>query len=68
MDEKHQLQNEITELRGDRRLQEATRGIEVTTTNNINQMQSQQQQQQQFGQLSNLIWGLQQSIRSNNEA
>jgi len=61
-------QNEITELRGDRRLAEVSRGIEVTTTNNINQMQSQQQQQQQYGQLTNLIWGLQQSIRSNNEA
>ena len=46
----------------------ATRGVEVTTTNNINQMQQQQQQQQQFGQLANLIWGLGQSIRSNNEA
>jgi hypothetical protein len=31
-------------------------------------MQQQQQQQQQFGQLSNLIWSLGQSIRSNNEA
>jgi hypothetical protein len=46
----------------------ATRGVEVTTTNNINQMQQQQQQQAQFGQLANLIWGLGQSIRSNNEA
>lgn len=46
----------------------ATRGVEVTTTNNINQMQQQAQQQQQFGQLANLIWGLSQSIRSNNEA
>lgn len=46
----------------------ATRGVEVTTTNNINQMQQQAQQQQQFGQLANLIWGLGQQIRSNNEA
>ena len=61
-------QNEVIELRGDRRLAEASRGIEVNTTNNINQMQQQQQQQQQFGQLANLIWGLSQSIRSNNEA
>lgn len=47
---------------------ERSRGIEVTTTNNINQMQSQQQQQQQYGSLYNAIWGLAQSIRSNNEA
>ena len=46
----------------------ATRGVEVTTTNNINQMQQQQQQQAQYGQLANLIWGLSQNIRSNNEA
>lgn len=58
----------IIELRGDNRLSERTRGIEVTTTNNINQMQQQQQQQAQYGQLANLIWGLQQSIRSTNEA
>ena len=44
------------------------RGVEVTTTNNINQMQQQQQQQAQFGQLANLIWTLGQQIRSNNEA
>ena len=48
--------------------QSATRGVEVTTTNNINQMQQQQQQQQQWGQLYNVLWGLAQSIRSNNEA
>ena len=47
---------------------DATRGVEVTTTNNINQMQQQQQQQAQYGQLANLIWSLGQSIRSNNEA
>ena len=58
----------IIELRGDNRLAERTRGIEVTTTNNINQMQSQQQQQQQYGQLAGLIYGLSQQIRSNNEA
>lgn len=44
------------------------RGVEVTTTNNINQMQQQQQQQQQWGQLYNVLWGLAQSIRSTNEA
>jgi len=46
----------------------AARGVEVTTTNNINQMQQQQQQQAQWGQLYNVLWGLAQSIRSNNEA
>lgn len=46
----------------------ATRGVEVTTTNNINQMQQQQQQQAQYGQLANLIWALGQQIRSSNEA
>jgi hypothetical protein len=61
-------QNEVIELRGDRRLQEATRGIEVNSTNNINQMQQQQQQQAQFGQLANLIWGLGQNIRNANSA
>ena len=58
----------IIELRGNNNLSTATRGIEVTTTNNINQMQQQQQQQQQNAQLYNAIWGLAQSIRSNNEA
>jgi hypothetical protein len=61
-------QAEVIELRNENRLNERTRGVEVTTTNNINQMQQQQQQQQQYGQLANLIWGLSQSIRSNNEA
>ena len=61
-------QNEITELRGDRRLSEVSRGIEVTTTNNINQMQQQQQQQAQYGQLTNLLWGLAQNIRNDNSA
>ena len=59
---------EIIELRGDRRLQDATNGINVTNTNNINQMQQQTQQQQQYGQLANMIWGLGQQIRSTNEA
>jgi hypothetical protein len=59
---------EIIELRGDRRLQEATAGITLTNTNNINQMQQQTQQQQQYGQLANMIWGLGQQIRSTNEA
>ncbi len=60
--------NALAELRSDARLAERTRGIEVTTTNNINQMQQQQQQQTQYGQLANLIWGLGQQIRSTNEA
>jgi hypothetical protein len=46
----------------------ATRGVEVTTTNNINQMQQQTQQQQQYGSLYGAICSLAQSIRSNNEA
>jgi hypothetical protein len=58
----------IIELRSREFAGSAARGVEVTTTNNINQMQQQTQQQQQYGQLSNLIWSLGQSIRSNNEA
>lgn len=46
----------------------ATRGVEVTTTNNINQMQQQQQQQAQYHQLAGLVYGLAQQIRSTNEA
>jgi hypothetical protein len=41
----------IIELRGDSRLAERTRGIEISTTNNINQNQLQQQQQQQLAQI-----------------
>lgn len=41
---------------------EATRGVEVTTTNNINQMQQQSQQQSQYAQLAHLIYGLSQNI------
>ena len=58
----------IIELRGREFSGNAARGVEVTTTNNINQMQQQQQQQAQYGQLANLIWGLGQQIRSTNEA
>jgi dGTP triphosphohydrolase len=64
-------QNEIIELRGDRRLAEATRGIEVNTTNNINQAQAQAQQQQQFQTLGSLLGSLVtelQVIRSTNSA
>jgi len=52
----------IIELRGENRLAERTRGIEVNTTNNINQMQQQTQQQQQYAQLAHLIYGLGQNI------
>lgn len=48
--------------------QAATRGVEVTTTNNINQVQQQQQQQQQWGQLYQAIYGLAQQIQSTNSA
>ena len=58
----------IIELRGDNRLAERTRGIEVTTTNNINQMQQQQQQQTQYNQLAGLIWALGQNIRNSDSA
>jgi len=58
----------IIELRSREYSGNAARGVEVTTTNNINQMQQQQQQQAQYGQLANLIWSLGQSIRSTNEA
>lgn len=58
----------LIELRSQANLADRTRGIEVTTTNNINQMQQQQQQQTQFAQLAGLIYGLSQQIRSNNEA
>ena len=47
---------------------ERSRGVEVTTTNNINQMQQQTQQQQQYGQLYNAIWSLGQSIQATNQA
>jgi hypothetical protein len=47
------------------------RGVEVTTTNNINQMQQQTQQQQQWGHLANLVSNLAndlQYIRATNQA
>ena len=47
---------------------ERSRGIEVTTTNNINQMQQQSQQQQQYGQLYNALWCLAQGIQNTNSA
>lgn len=61
----------IIELRGDNRLAERTRGIEITTTNNINQMQQQQQQQRQLADLGQLVGNLAndlQYIRAANQA
>lgn len=58
----------LIELRSQQAITNASRGVEVTTTNNINQMQQQQQQQAQFGQLANLIWSLGQTIRNDNSA
>ena len=58
----------IIELRGREHTGIIGRGVEVTTTNNINQMQQQQQQQAQYGQLANLIWSLGQSIQNANGA
>ena len=58
----------IIELRGREHSSVVGRGVEVTTTNNINQMQQQQQQQAQYGQLANLIWSLGQNIQNANSA
>jgi hypothetical protein len=58
----------IIELRSREHAGLAARGVEVTTTNNINQMQQQAQQQQQYGQLANLIWSLGQNIQNSNAA
>lgn len=61
----------IIELRSQNALNERARGIEVTTTNNINQAQSQQQQQQQWGHLAGLVSNLAndlQYIRATNQA
>lgn len=58
----------IIELRSREHAGLVGRGVEVTTTNNINQMQQQTQQQQQYGQLASMIWGLGQSIRNNDSA
>jgi len=58
----------VTALETRREFGDATRGVEVTTTNNINQMQQQAQQQAQHAQLAHLIWGLGQSIQNANGA
>jgi hypothetical protein len=47
---------------------ERSRGVEVTTTNNINQMQQQTQQQQQYSHLYNALWSLAQNIQNTNSA
>jgi len=61
----------LIELRSQNMLAERARGIEVTTTNNINQAQQQQQQQQQIhaltGPIANLANDLQ-YIRATNQA
>lgn len=48
------LSNEVTELRGDRRLAEATGNITITNTNTANAIAQQQQTQAQFQILANL--------------
>jgi hypothetical protein len=58
----------IIELRSREFSGNAARGVEVTTTNNINQMQQQQQQQAQYGQLASLIYALGQNITATNAA
>lgn len=58
----------IIELRSREHAGLAARGVEVNTTNLINQNQQQQQQQAQYGQLANLIWSLGQSIRNTDSA
>lgn len=58
----------IIELRNREFSGSAARGVEVNTTNLINQTQQQQQQQAQYGQLANLIWSLGQNIQNGNAA
>lgn len=61
----------IIELRSENRFNERARGIEVTTTNNINQMQNQAQQQQQWNAVAGLVHSLAgdlQHIRATNQA
>lgn len=58
----------LIELRSENRLAERTRGIEVNTTQTVNQAQQQAQQQAQYGQLANLIWSLGQNIQNANSA
>ena len=63
--------NALAELRGRHHVDSTARGIEVNTTNNINQMQAQQQQQQQFQALAGIVSNLAndlQYIRATNQA
>jgi hypothetical protein len=63
--------NALAELRTDARIAERSRGVEVTTTNNINQLQQQQQQQTQWTHLAGLVSNLAndlQYIRATNQA
>lgn len=58
-------------LKADSNLATTQRNIEITTTNNINQVQAQQQQQQQFQALAGLVSNLAndlQYIRATNQA
>jgi len=58
----------LIELRNREYVSERTRGVEVNTTNNINQMQQQQQTQNEFARLYGAMWNLGQSIRDTNSA
>lgn len=61
----------LVELRSNERIASAQRGIEVNTTNNINQAQAQTQQQAQWNALAGLISNLAndlQYIRATNQA
>lgn len=58
----------VIALETSRGLDSVQRGVEVNTTNNINQMQQQQQQQQQYTHLANMIWSLGQNIQNQNSA
>jgi len=61
----------LIELRNENRFNERSRGIEVTTTNNINQLQQQQQSQAQWNAVAGLISNLAndlQYIRATNQA
>lgn len=58
----------VVALETRRDFDDRSRGIEVTTTNNINQMQQQSQQQQQYSHLYNALWSLAQNIQSANSA
>lgn len=58
----------VVALETRRDFDDRSRGIEISTTNNINQMQQQSQQQQQYSHLYNALWSLAQNIQSANSA